>query len=292
MEPKELVILGLQVSIWATVFGFGLSAKAGDLSYLFRHTNLLARSIVAMLVVMPVVAIILARVFKFEPGVEVAMVALALSPIPPLLPNKETKAGGSGAFAVGLLAILGLVSIFTVPASLEFLENLSGRPLTISRAAIAGVILKGIIAPLLLGMALALLLPSLADRLAGPVSKLAKLLLLLAVIPLLVAAFPALLSLATSTTLLAIFLFTVIGLFVGHQMGGPDPDQSVVLALSTASRHPMIAFSIASANFPDVRFGGIILLFLLVNALLCIPYLAWQRKLHPVSALAVGPKHA
>jgi len=157
MEPKELVILGLQVSIWATVFGFGLSAKAGDLSYLFRHTNLLARSIVAMLVVMPVVAIILARVFRFEPGVEIAMVALALSPVPPLLPNKETKSGGSGAFAVGLLAILGLVSIFTVPASLEFLEGMAGRPLTISRSAIAGVILKGIIAPLLLGLAITVL---------------------------------------------------------------------------------------------------------------------------------------
>src|SRR5687768_16456781 len=133
MEPKELVILGLQVSIWATVFGFGLSARAGDLTYIFRHTNLLARSMMAMLVVMPVVAIILARVFRFEPGVEIAMVALALSPVPPLLPNKETKAGGSGAYAVALLAILGLLSIFTVPASLEFLEKLSGRPLTVSR---------------------------------------------------------------------------------------------------------------------------------------------------------------
>lgn len=292
MEPKELVVLGLQVSIWATVFGFGLTARASDLSYLFRHSNLLARSIVAMLVVMPVVAIILSRVFKFEPGVEIAMVALALSPVPPLLPNKETKAGGSGAFAVGLLAILGLISIFTVPASLEFLERLSGRPLTISRTAIAGVILKGIIAPLVIGMALRALVPALAEKLAGPVSKAAKLLLLVAVLPLLVATFPALLSLATSTTLLAVLLFTSIGLFVGHQMGGPDPDQSVVLALSTASRHPMIAYSIAAANFPDLRFGGIILLFLLGNALLCAPYLAWQRKHHPVSTIAVGPKPA
>jgi BASS family bile acid:Na+ symporter len=292
MEPKELVILGLQVSIWATVFGFGLSARAGDVTYLFRHTNLLARSIVAMLVVMPVVAIILARVFRFEPGVEIAMVALALSPVPPLLPNKETKSGGSGAFAVGLLAILGLVSIFTVPASLEFLGRLAGSPLTISRAAIAGVILKGIVAPLVLGIAISALVPALADKLAGPVSKAAKLLLLLAVLPLLIATFPALLSLATSTTLLAILLFTAIGLFVGHRMGGPDPDQSVVLALSTASRHPMIAFSIASANFPDLQFGGIILLFLLVNALLCVPYLAWQRKHHAVGTIAVGPKHA
>ena len=292
MEPKELVILGLQVSIWATVFGFGLSAKAGDLSYLFRHPNLLARSVVAMLVVMPVVAIILARLFRFDPGVEIVMVALALSPVPPLLPNKETKAGGSGAFAVGLLAILGLVSIFTVPASLEFLERLAGRPLTISRAAIAGVILKGILAPLVLGLAISALVPALADKLAGPVSKAAKLLLLLAVLPLLIVTFPALLSLATSTTLLAILLFTAIGLFVGHRMGGPDPDQSVVLALSTASRHPMIAFSIASVNFPDLQFGGIILLFLLVNALLCVPYLAWQRRHHPVSTVAVGPKHA
>jgi BASS family bile acid:Na+ symporter len=54
--------------------------------------------------------------------------------------------------------------------------------------------------------------------------------------------------------------FVGVGLIVGHLMGGPDPEHSIVLALSTACRHPAIALSIAAANFPDQRFGGTILL--------------------------------
>jgi BASS family bile acid:Na+ symporter len=79
-------------------------------------------------------------------------------------------------------------------------------------------------------------------------------------------------------TLIALVVFVAIGLLVGHLLGGPDPDHSVVLALSTASRHPAIALSIASANFPDERFGGTILLYLLVGALAAMPYLSWRRR--------------
>ena len=242
MDTKQLVIIALQCSIWATVFSFGLKAHSGDRGYLARHTNLLARAIVAMLVVMPVAAIILARLFNFDPNVEAAIIALALAPIPPLLPGKETR---------------------------------------------AGVILKSILAPLLLGLAVRGFAPTLADKLAGPVSKLAGVLLLLGIVPLLIAVFPVLGQLVTPATLLAFVLFNVIGLTVGHLMGGPDPDQSVVLALSTASRHPMIAISIATANRLDPKVGATILLALLVNAVVGGLYVAWHRRQHPVPAAGV-----
>ena len=289
MDSKQLIILALQVSIWATVFSFGLKAERGETSYLAQHTNLLARAIVAMLVVMPVVAIILARLFDLDPNVEVALIALSLAPIPPLLPGKETRAGGSGAFAIGLLAVLGLVSIVTIPASLALLERLFQIPLSIPTAGVAGVILKSILAPLLLGMAVRGRAPALADRLAGPVSKLASVLLLLGVVPLLIVILPTVLQLATGGALLGIVLFNVIGLAVGHQMGGPDPDQSVVLGLSTASRHPMIAISIATANTSDPRVPGTILLALLVNAVVGGLYVAWHRRQHPVATVGVRP---
>jgi BASS family bile acid:Na+ symporter len=290
METKQLIILALQVSIWATVFSFGLKAKPGDGSYLARHTNLLARAIVAMLVIMPVVAVILARLFNFDPNVEVALIALSLAPLPPLLPGKETKAGGSSAFAIGLLGVLGLLSIATIPASLNLLERLFGTPLRMPPAGVAGIILKSIVAPLLLGLAIRSFAPGLADRLQSPVSKLGKLLLLLGVIPLLISILPTVLQLATGGTLLAIVLFNVIGLTVGHLMGGPEPDHAVVLSLSTASRHPMIAISLAMANSSDPRVAATIALALLVNAVVGGIYMAWHRRQHPVAA--VGVRHA
>ena len=80
-------------------------------------------------------------------------------------------------------------------------------------------------------------------------------------------------------TLLAFAVFILVGLLVGHLLGGPDPDSRVVLALSTACRHPALALAIAGANFPsERRVLAAILLYLVLNALLTIPYVKWQRK--------------
>jgi BASS family bile acid:Na+ symporter len=52
-----------------------------------------------------------------------------------------------------------------------------------------------------------------------------------------------------------------------------------VLALSTASRHPGIALAMASANFPDVHsVTATVLLYLLLNIVLSIPYVLWQKR--------------
>jgi BASS family bile acid:Na+ symporter len=83
---------------------------------------------------------------------------------------------------------------------------------------------------------------------------------------------------AVPSAIVALTLFTVAGLAIGHVLGGPDPDHSVVLALSTACRHPAIALTIATANFPDQRFAGTILLYLIVNAIVAIPYVTWLRR--------------
>jgi hypothetical protein len=64
----------------------------------------------------------------------------------------------------------------------------------------------------------------------------------------------------------------------GHILGGPDPHHAAVLALSNACRHPAIAVSIASANFPDEQFGATILLYVVLNFTFCIPYIRWQQR--------------
>ena len=276
MDLKQIVMLALQVSILLTVFGFGLRATVDDLLYLVRRPGLFVRAILAVFVIMPIVAVLLARMFNF-PTVKIALVALAISPVPPILPTKETKAGGHAAFALGLMAWLSLLSIVAVPLSLALLGWLFGRPLEEPLSAIAGVMLKGALVPLSAGMLVRAIVPDFAERLEKPVTLVAKVLLPLAVLVLVAGALPTIWELIGSGAVIAIVLFTLAGLLIGHVLGGPDPDHSVALALATASRHPAIAFTVAAANFPDVRFGGIILLYLIVSAIVCIPYIRWQQ---------------
>jgi BASS family bile acid:Na+ symporter len=80
-------------------------------------------------------------------------------------------------------------------------------------------------------------------------------------------------------TLVALIAFAILGLAVGHLFGGPGLEERVTLALSTASRHPALALAIAGVNIPEERrVISAVVLYILVSALLTIPYVAWQRK--------------
>jgi bile acid:Na+ symporter, BASS family len=278
MDIKQLVVFMVQISIAATVLGFGLRATIGDLLYLVRRPGLLARSLLAMLVIMPIVAIVLAQAFAFRPAIEIALVALSISPVPPLLPNREGKAGGLAAYGISLMVTMGALSIVSVPVAVEMLEAILGREFATAASAIAGAILAMILVPLSIGVAIRTLAPAVANRLARPTVIIGNVLLVLGALPLLAAALPAMWRIVGEGTIVAIVLFVAIGLAIGHLLGGPEPDHAAVLALSTACRHPAIGFAIASANFPEERFGAAILLYLILNVIIAIPYISWQRR--------------
>jgi BASS family bile acid:Na+ symporter len=278
MDMKNLVMLAFQVSIMCTVFGFGLKATPEDLLHLLRRPGLLARSLVAVLVIMPVVAVALARLFDFRQVVEIALVALALSPMPPLLPQRTTKTGGEPSYGLGLLTILSLLSIASIPLSVEVLGRFFGQSLAMAPGAVAKVVLVAALLPLAAGMATRAVVPGIAERIAPLVSWVPRVLMPLGVLALLAGNWRAIWAAVGDSTVLAIVVFVAAGLVVGHLPGRPEPEHSVVLALASACRHPAIALSTAAANYPDMRFGGTILLYLLVSFALSIPYRAWQRR--------------
>jgi BASS family bile acid:Na+ symporter len=276
MDLKQLAMLALRISIVATVFGFGLKATTADLLYLVHRPGLLARSLLAMFVIMPVVALTLVWLFDFPQAVNVVLVALAISPVPPLLPMKETRAGGDLSFGLGLMAMLALLSIVAVPLMLAILGLIVGWPLGMSPGPVAGVMVKAILIPLAVGMIVRAVSPGMADRLAAMVMVVVKVLLPVAVVAVLAGAMTAIYALIGAGTVLALTIFTVAGLAIGHALGGPESGHSSVLALSTACRHPAIAFAIASTNFPDLHFAALILLYLIVGTIIGLPYLMWQ----------------
>jgi BASS family bile acid:Na+ symporter len=278
MDPKQLVLLAFQISIVCTVFGFGLKATLDDMLYVLRRPGLLARSLIAMFLVMPVVAVAISRWFDFPRVVDISLIALAIAPTPPLLPGRESRSGGNESYGLGLMALLALLSIALVPLSLRFLGAFFGLPFVMSPTAIAGIVFKAALLPLTAGLLVRMLAPALAARLERPVWILVIILMPLAVAAVLITTAPAMWGFIGTGTILAFLVFLVIGFAAGHVLGGPDPDHSIVLALSTACRHPAIALSVASTNYPDERFGPAIILYLLLGIVVGIPYVAWQKR--------------
>ena len=100
-----------------------------------------------------------------------------------------------------------------------------------------------------------------------------------AVLPILFAAKSAIWALVGNGTLLAIAAFVVVGLAVGHWLGGPDPQSGTALALATAARHPAMALTIATTNFPDQpAVAPAILIYLIFGTVIAIPYLKWRER--------------
>jgi bile acid:Na+ symporter, BASS family len=278
MELKHLIMLALQLSILTTVFGFGLRATVDDVLYLIRNSSLLARSLIAMFLIMPLVALVLVRAFDLAPTLEIALVCLSIAPLPPIIPKKLAKLGGHPAYGLALTAIVALFAVVFVPLAVTLVGRFLGQPLAVGTGAIARVMLLSVVLPLASGMIVRAKLPALADRIERPIALIGGVLLPVSVIALVGANLSAVWALVGNGTVLAIACFVMIGLGVGHLLGGPDPDSRVVLAISSACRHPAIALAIATANYPTESFGAMILLYLLVSALVCKPYTMWQRR--------------
>ena len=280
MSLAELVVLAIKISIFAIVFAIGMSARPGDLMCVMRTPGRLARSLLAMVVVMPLLAVLLVTLFDLPRPVGVMLIALALAPVPPILPGKQAKAGGDAVYAIGLLAAVALIAIIGIPLELELIELAFGMSLGIPAERVAALVATSILAPLLAGAAVARLAPKLASRLGPLFSKAGGLLLLTGTAAILATQWRAMAELVGDGALLAMTIFVVAGLVVGHLLGGPDPDDRTVLALATASRHPGIALLIAQINYPqETALAAAVLIFLVTNAVLTAPYVFWRKRI-------------
>ncbi len=154
------------------------------------------------------------------------------------------------------------------------------------------VVLITVLAPLACGIGVRYIVHALAERIAQAVLLIGMLLLVICVVPVLLGKWHEIFSLFGNGTLLAMALFALVGLAVGHLLGGPEPGDRVVLALATATRHPGVALAIVTGSSPGATdIPAAVLLYVLVRFLVAVPYLMWQKRRHPGVASPVAPAH-
>ena len=293
MNLTQLVILGLKASIALIVMGLFLKSKPGDLTSLLRRPSLLGRSLLSMNVIMPLVAAVIVSVMGLRPPVRIALIALMVSPVPPFLPRRQLKAGGAQPYTYGLMVVEALLSIVLVPLSVLLLGTFVRLEAPVSWSVIARIVLVTILLPLATGLVIRQLAPAFAARIEPVVSRVGLLLLILGIFPILFFAGRYVVLLLGNGTLIAMVIVALLGLVVGHVLGGPTSSDRTVLGLATSARHPGVAMAIASSTFPDQKLvPAAILLYLLVSALVGIPYLKWiELRNRPTdSAAPVAPR--
>jgi BASS family bile acid:Na+ symporter len=277
IKDDTMLLLILKASVAALIFAIGMTVRVEDIIYLWHRPVLMLKSVAAMYVVMPVVAILMARVLYLPERTELAIVILAICAGAPLLPKKLIKFGGDPAYVFSLIVNTSLIAVVTVPASLHLLaEVLSLDTTALTATQVARVILKTFLQPLAIGMLLRWVAPALAERIGEPLLKIAGIAMGLCAVAVLAYSFHVVFEVGLPS-LLAFGAFTLAAILTGHLLGGPDPSDRTSLAVACSSRHIGLALLIA-ANAPGRRALELVVTYLLASAVVSIPYVLWMKR--------------
>ena len=254
--------------------------RPGDAGYLLHRPGLLVRSLVAMNVIMPLAAAVLVSSFDLKTPVKVALVALAVSPLPPILPGKRLNLTLQG-YIYGIVVAAAICSVVLVPLAGSLLSD-HFHTRQVSPVKVFLVVALTVLVPLSIGFFIRRIRPTQSPGLAAVLSKVGTALLILSSVVVLAMEWPTVRSLFGDGTLVAAIVLSGLGLLVGHLAGGPDPEHRTVLALATASRHPgvaLVAGISANVQAPKLVTAAVLLAFV-VSMIVSAPYAAWRKRVH------------
>ena len=277
-DAFDPVAMGIPASLVLIALATGLSVRHEELRAMRLQWPLLIRSLVTVHLIAPMLAVVLASTLPLDPIVKVAILALAISPLPSFLPPNG-HVTGAGRLASPLLAVSTLVSVLTVPATLSVYGDVFGLPFSPPPVALTARLLLTGLLPLFVGLQLARVAPALGARWSGRVGAAGAIVLALSVVPAVVSQWPMIQSLAGAGAALVMVSYATTTLLIGHLLGGPVQESRVVLAQYATARHPAIAFGVVQASFPqEPSAGSAVLLLALVTTAATLPYLLLTRR--------------
>jgi BASS family bile acid:Na+ symporter len=289
MSLDAIVRLSLLLSIWLMVLSLGARASMATATHVLRRPAALARALVAMFVVVPAFAVLLAWAAPVAFAVRFALVAMSVGPVPPILAHKQIKAAGDEDYAIGLLVAASLASIVLTPPLVALAARLLSANAEVAPLQVARTLLLTVGLPLAAGIGLRAASSAAADAVSGIAQRVGGLVLLAGLVVLVAGARSEILALFGNGAALAIVAMVAVGLLAGHLLAGPR--HRAALALAAASRHPGVAMAIAQASYPEQRkpIAAALLLYLLITALVTAPYVRWTRRQAAALEPAGGP---
>lgn len=179
-----LINVGLPVSLAIIMLSLGIGLEAADFRRVISRRYPFAIGAVCQVVLLPVAAFATVKVFALPPAIAVGFMLLSFCPggVTSNILSKLAKA--DVALSVSLTAVISLLSIVTVPVlaawSIDHFMAEDAPEVSISGLALAMFLITTL--PVAIGVGLRHFATGLADRIDGPLSKLATILFVLIVI--------------------------------------------------------------------------------------------------------------
>ncbi len=245
--------------------GFGLTVA--QIIAPLRNGRLVASSLLANFVLMPLAALALARLLRLDEAFGVGLLLLGVAAGAPFLPTLTQIARGNLAFAVGLMVLLMVITVGYLPLVLPvLLPGVSVDPAEIARSLFLLMLL-----PLAGALVVNAKLPGFAARAKVVCNRLSSLGLILVVLLQIVVNFSNVLSVFGTRAILAGLLFIAVGYGVGWLLGGPAADTRSVLGLGTAQRNIAAALVVGSQSFSDPKVVVMVVVVAIASLLSLMP---------------------
>jgi len=185
MEANVLTQVFLPLSLAIIMFGMGLSLTLADFKRILIYPKAVAIGLVNQMILLPLIAFGLCKLFDLSPELSVGMMILAACPGGATSNLIAHLAKGDTALSVTLTAFSSIITVFTIPiivnfAILHFIPNGSEQQLDVLNTVIS--VLAITIIPVIIGMVLFQKSPDLAKKMDQPLRKLSALFFVLIIL--------------------------------------------------------------------------------------------------------------
>jgi BASS family bile acid:Na+ symporter len=249
------------------MIAMGLGLRVPEIINPLRNVRLIGLSVLANFVLMPLAAIIVARLLRLDTASGEGLLLLGAAAGAPFLPKLAQLAKANLAFAVGLMVLLMVITVCYLPLVLPLL--LPG--VTVNSLAIARSLVLLMLLPLVAALVFNARSPGLAARAKPFVDWMSGLALVLLIALLTLTNINSVLGVLGTGAILAAILFLALGFGVGWLLGGPGSDTRVVLGLGTSQRNIAAALVVGGQSFDDPKVVVMVVVVAIVGLLILMP---------------------
>jgi BASS family bile acid:Na+ symporter len=273
----SLIQAGSLVSTFTFMFARGLESRKGDLWYLGARPGLLFKSLLTVLVLVPLIAVAVIILVRPARATAIGMLLIAASPLAPMALKIILKAGGDRKYALDLHFILALIMIVTTPITIAILSMLTGFNLEISPEAVAGVVGLSILVPIVSGIIAGRIFPAPARHMIRPLEFISNLASMAVNVIVLVFTYK-LIFMLDIVSYLAIALMVLGALIAGHLIVKGRPGDQATLALESATGNFGLVLLMVSTFSTLDKAMPVIIPYIIISVIICLIYILYMKK--------------
>jgi predicted Na+-dependent transporter len=251
-----------------SMLAMSLSLSVQQMTQPLMNIRLVILALLANFVLVPLLAFAIIKIIPLDQSLQIGVILLGTAAGAPFIPKLVQGAKGNLAYAVGLMFLIMVVTIFYLPFILPvLLPGVEINPWDIAKSLIVTMLI-----PLVIGMLIKSHSPDVADHWAPVMQKISGLSILILLVVGLGMNISNIISFIGTLGIGAMIILIIGALLIGLLFGGRDPGVRSAMGLSTANRNGAAALLVATQNFsgtntlPFVLVGTVLMLLILLPA--------------------------